>query len=85
MCLHTPTFRLPNLMGEAEWARIEAPTLVLWTTHDPGSTVEVGERLACGIRGARFVVMDRCGHWPQFEDAQTFNRLQLEFLSGSSA
>ena len=81
MCLHTPEFRLPNLMTEAEWARITAPTLVLWTTHDPGSTVEVGQKLAGGIAGARFVVMDNCGHWPQFEDAATFNRLQLEFLA----
>ena len=46
MCLHTPEVRLPNLMTPEEWARIEAPTLVLWTTHDPGSTVEVGRKLA---------------------------------------
>jgi 2-hydroxy-6-oxonona-2,4-dienedioate hydrolase len=82
MCLHTPEVRLPNLMTPEEWARIEAPTLVLWTTHDPGSTVEVGRKLADGIRGAKFVVMDQCGHWPQFEDADNFNRIQLEFLLG---
>ena len=33
-----------------------------------------------GIRGAQFVVMDQCGHWPQFEDADNFNRIQLAFL-----
>lgn len=52
----------------------------MWTTHDPGSTVEVGRQLAGYIPGRRFVVMDDCGHWPRFEDAGTFNRLQLEFL-----
>lgn len=82
MCLHTPEFRLPNLMTDEELGRITAPTLVMWTTHDPGSTIEVGQRLARGIRGARFEVMANCGHWPQFEDADTFNRLQLEFLRG---
>ena len=80
MCLHTPEFRLPNLMTDAEWAKVKAPTLVVWTTHDPGSTIEVGRKLANGIQGAEFVVMENCGHWPQFEDAPTFNRLQLEFL-----
>jgi 2-hydroxy-6-oxonona-2,4-dienedioate hydrolase len=82
MCLHTKEYRLPNLMTEAELARIQAPTLVLWTTHDPGSSVEIGQKLARGIPGARFVVMEHCGHWPQFEDAENFNRLQLEFLAG---
>ncbi|MSP98198.1 MAG: alpha/beta hydrolase [Betaproteobacteria bacterium] len=81
MCLHTAEFRLRNLMTEAELARVQAPTLVLWTTHDPGSSVEIGRQLARGIKGSRFVVMDRCGHWPQFEDANTFNRLELEFLA----
>ena len=32
------------------------------------------------IPGARFALMENCGHWPQFEDAETFNRLQLDFL-----
>jgi 2-hydroxy-6-oxonona-2,4-dienedioate hydrolase len=54
----------------------------MWTSHDPGSTIEVGQRLARGIRGARFEVMNNCGHWPQFEDAATFNQLQLAFLAG---
>jgi len=28
------------------------------------------------------VVMHECGHWPQFEDAETFNRLHINFLHG---
>ncbi len=27
-------------------------------------------------------VMDNCGHWPQYEDADTFNRIHLDFLLG---
>ena len=80
MCLHTAEFRVPNLISEEECARITAPTLVIWTSHDPGSTIEVGKKLAGMIRGSKFVVMDKCGHWPQFEDPDNFNRLQLEFL-----
>lgn len=82
MCLHTADYRLPNLLLPAELARVAAPTLVLWTSHDPGSSVAIGRQLADAIPGARFVVMDRCGHWPQFEDAEHFNRLHLAFLQG---
>ena len=27
-------------------------------------------------------VMDNCGHWPQYEDADTFHRIHLDFLLG---
>jgi 2-hydroxy-6-oxonona-2,4-dienedioate hydrolase len=26
--------------------------------------------------------MNHCGHWPQFEDADTFNRIHMAFLKG---
>ena len=59
-----------------------APTLVLWTTHDPTASVAVGEELAAAIPGSQFVVMEDCGHWPQFEDPETFNRIHIDFLLG---
>ena len=34
------------------------------------------------IPGARFEVMEGCGHWPQYEDAKTFNALHIDFLLG---
>ncbi len=34
------------------------------------------------IPGARFEVMPGCGHWPQYEDPKTFDRLHLDFLLG---
>jgi len=27
-------------------------------------------------------VMNECGHWPQYENAEEFNRIHLEFFSG---
>ena len=66
-----------------DYGRIQAPTLVLWTSHDPTATPEEGKQIADMISGARFVVMNECGHWPQFEDADTFNKHHLEFLLGS--
>jgi 2-hydroxy-6-oxonona-2,4-dienedioate hydrolase len=32
------------------------------------------------IPGAEFVVMEGCGHWPQYEDPEEFNRLHIDFL-----
>jgi 2-hydroxy-6-oxonona-2,4-dienedioate hydrolase len=80
LSMHTPEARKQYALSPEEWASITSPTLVLWTTHDPTAGVEVGERLASWIPGARLVVMQNCGHWPQFEDAETFNRVHLEFL-----
>ncbi|WP_236548170.1 alpha/beta fold hydrolase [Photorhabdus hindustanensis] len=80
MCLQDMETRLRNLLTEDELAKIQAETLVLWTTHDPTAAVSVGQRLAGLIKNSRFVVMEKCGHWPQYEDPDTFNRLHIDFL-----
>lgn len=74
--------RQRNLLSDADWARIQARTLVLWTSHDPTNPPEEGRRIASLIPGANFMVMDDCGHWPQFEDAEIFNTAHLAFLLG---
>jgi 2-hydroxy-6-oxonona-2,4-dienedioate hydrolase len=81
MCLQDPEARLRNLFDDDQLRAIQAPTLVVWTTHDPTGAVEVGQRFASTIPDARLVVLDNCGHWPQYEDAATFNRLSIEFLT----
>jgi 2-hydroxy-6-oxonona-2,4-dienedioate hydrolase len=82
LVMHTPETRRQYALTPAQWASIKSPTLVLWTSHDPTAGVDVGERLASWIPGARLAVMQNCGHWPQFEDADTFNRLHIDFLRG---
>lgn len=82
MALQDPEIRARNLLGPAEYGSITAPTLVLWTSDDPTAAVPEGRRMASMIPGARFEVMPGCGHWPQYEDAKTFNRLHLDFLLG---
>ncbi|SOJ57270.1 4,5:9,10-diseco-3-hydroxy-5,9, 17-trioxoandrosta-1(10),2-diene-4-oate hydrolase [Mycobacterium simulans] len=82
MALQDPDIRARNLLGPEEYGAITAPTLVLWTSHDPTADVPEGRRIASMIPGARFEVMSGCGHWPQYEDAKTFNRLHLDFLLG---
>ncbi|MBX3529431.1 MAG: alpha/beta fold hydrolase [Rhizobiaceae bacterium] len=82
LCLQEMEIRRRNMFSDAESASIKAPTLVLWTSHDPTATPEEGRQIAARIPGARYVVMNGCGHWPQFEDAETFNRIHLDFLRG---
>ena len=60
--------------------RSQAPALVLWTTKDPSGPVDEAKRIASLIPNAQLAVMDNCGHWPQYEDTATFNKIHLDFL-----
>lgn len=80
LCLQDMTTRRRNMFSDDETRRIKAPTLVLWTSHDPTATPEEGKRIADLIPGARYEIMNDCGHWPQFEDSERFNRIHLRFL-----
>ena len=82
MALQDPETRARNLLSAEDYGRITAPTMVLWTSDDPTADVTEGKRIASMIPGANFVVMDGCGHWPQYEDASTFDRIHTEFLLG---
>jgi 2-hydroxy-6-oxonona-2,4-dienedioate hydrolase len=82
MALQDPEIRARNILGPVDYGAITAPTLVLWTSDDPTADVTEGRRIASMIPNARFEVMPGCGHWPQYEDAKTFNRLHLDFLLG---
>jgi 2-hydroxy-6-oxonona-2,4-dienedioate hydrolase len=82
MALQDPEIRRRNMLTDEVLAAIAAPALVLWTTKDPSGPVDEAARIASIIPGARLAVMDNCGHWPQYEDPETFNRIHLDFLLG---
>ena len=82
LTMHTPETRRQYGIQPEQWANIKQPTLVLWTDHDPTAAVAVGEALHALIPGSKLVVMKDCGHWPQFEDPETFNRVHIDFLRG---
>ena len=60
--------------------RIAAPAPVPRAAYDPAASPEVGKKFCDYIPDSRFHVMEKCGHWPQFESADEFNHLHLEFL-----
>jgi len=80
MCLQDPEIRARNLISDDEFDAITADAMVLWTSDDPTADVEEGRKIASRIKNARFEVMEGCGHWPQFEKPEEFNRIHLDFL-----
>ncbi|MNO75343.1 2-hydroxy-6-oxononadienedioate/2-hydroxy-6-oxononatrienedioate hydrolase [compost metagenome] len=59
---------------------IAAPTLVIWGREDRFVPLDTGLRLLAGIPNAELHVFNRCGHWAQWEHADKFNRMVLDFL-----
>ncbi|WP_082545359.1 MULTISPECIES: alpha/beta fold hydrolase [unclassified Sphingomonas] len=82
LCLQHMDVRMRNVLTDESLSRIAAPTLVIWTDHDPTAPVATGERFVAAIpRAEPLVVMDDCAHWPQWEKADAFNALHLAFLA----
>jgi len=66
----------------AQVPRIKAPTLIVWGAQDrfiPVAHAHIGQGM---IAGSRLHIFDRCGHVPQIERAEEFNRLVVDFLAG---
>lgn len=65
---------------------IAAPTLIIWGRQDPVFPLRHAFLAKESIPGARLHIFEKCGHLPQFERAEEFNRLVGEFLgSGCGA
>ena len=60
---------------------IKTPTLVVWGRDDRFVPMDVGLRLIWGIPNAQMHIFNQCGHWAQWEHADTFNRMVLDFLA----
>lgn len=68
------------LFDEQSLKQIAAPTLVLWTDHNPFHGVDAAERLVELIPDARLHVVSDAGHWPQWENPEEHDRVVLDFL-----
>ncbi|MCE0762380.1 alpha/beta fold hydrolase [Pseudonocardia kujensis] len=82
LCLQDPVIRARNLVTDAELAAVTGPALVVWTSDDPSGPAAAGMSMAAKMPDARFEVIKDAGHWPQWEQSETFNALALEFLTG---
>jgi 2-hydroxy-6-oxonona-2,4-dienedioate hydrolase len=60
---------------------IQAKTLIIWGRNDRFVPVDVAYRLNAGILNSELHVFNQCGHWAQWEHAERFNRLVLDFIT----
>ncbi|MFM0147614.1 alpha/beta fold hydrolase [Paraburkholderia sp. RL18-085-BIA-A] len=62
-------------------SEVKAQTLIIWGRDDRFVPMDVGLRLLWGMPNAEFHIFNRCGHWAQWEHADKFNRMVLDFLT----
>jgi 2-hydroxy-6-oxonona-2,4-dienedioate hydrolase len=68
-------------LTEQEVRSVKAPALILWGKYDELANPAGADRLARAIPGSQKVIIDNCGHLPQLEKADEFNRLVRDFLA----
>lgn len=61
--------------------RLPQETLIIWGREDLTNTPDNAFILSKQIPNARLFIMPKCGHWVQWEKADEFNRLVLDFLA----
>jgi 2-hydroxy-6-oxonona-2,4-dienedioate hydrolase len=69
-------------LTEEQVRGVKTPTLIVWGKYDELANPAGADRLERTIPGAKKVIVDNCGHMPQLEKADEFNRLVREFLRG---
>jgi 2-hydroxy-6-oxonona-2,4-dienedioate hydrolase len=82
LCLQDMEVRQRNMVREPDLAALSMPTMLVWTTADPIAGVDVGYWTDSHIPDSYFLLMEESGHWPQYEQAELFNKEHLNFLSG---
>lgn len=65
----------------ARLGEVTAPALVIWGRDDRFVPMDVGLRLIWGMPNAELHIFNRCGHWAQWEHADKFNRMVLDFFA----
>jgi 2-hydroxy-6-oxonona-2,4-dienedioate hydrolase len=64
--------------------RIKAPTLLLWTDHDPTGGLDEAKLLLGWVPDAELSVIAGAGHWPQWEKPAEFLAEHRRFLLGGA-
>ena len=65
----------PNL------SKIGAETFIIWGRDDRFCPLDHGLKFLWGIPNADLHILSQCGHWAQWEHAEKFNTLTLDFLA----
>jgi len=60
---------------------VKAETFIVWGRDDRFCPLDHGLKFLWGIPNADLHILSKCGHWAQWEHAEKFNALTLEFLA----
>ena len=69
-----------DLTRDSRLKDLRTPTLVLWGRDDKVNRPSGGPMLFSMLPNAQLVMTSQTGHWMQWERAELFNRLAIEFL-----
>jgi 2-hydroxy-6-oxonona-2,4-dienedioate hydrolase len=72
LVLQDPLVRKDFAWDPAWVGKVAAPTLLLWTSHDPTGGLDEADVLLGWLPDARLHVIDDAGHWPQWEKVSEF-------------
>ncbi len=64
----------------ARLGEMKHQTLVVWGRDDRFVPLDHGLKLIWGMPNAELHVLNNCGHWAQWEHAERFNSLVIDFL-----
>jgi len=67
--------------GRADLKRINCPTLVLCGRHDALAPVALHEEMVAAIRGAKLVVVEKCGHLSTLEEPEPVTEAMRDWLT----
>ena len=73
------TMMVPNMTERLHALR--CPVLGFWGTNDNFNPASGALKLLEHAPDARFIMLNRCGHWVQVEHTDLFNRSCLDFLN----
>ncbi len=63
-------------------SEIKAPTLIIHGRQDQAAPLKYAQQAHERIAGSQLQILDGCGHWPQRDQPEAFNRIVSAFLAG---
>lgn len=72
------TMLVPNMTERL--SELKCPVLGFWGTNDKFNPHEGMHKFLDNVPTARFIMLNRCGHWVQVEHLRLFNSSCLDFL-----
>jgi 2-hydroxy-6-oxonona-2,4-dienedioate hydrolase len=62
--------------------RVQCPALIIWSRHNPTLQLENAKKALPYLRDGRMIVMEHSSHWPQWEESELCDKVQIGFLRG---